>query len=210
MVDFATLSAFLAAATAIVLLPGPGQALVLARGASGGRRAGVITTLGLNTGTLVHAVAAAAGLSALLVTSASAFTAVKIVGAIYLVWLGITTWRSGDPAESAAVQRVPAGRMYLSALATGVLNPKVAVFFLAFLPQFVHPENGWVFGQFLVLGGLLAALSVLWDCVLSVTAGALSRRLATNAKFVRWRQRVTATVLVGLGIRLALTERGTP
>lgn len=207
MFDVATLAGFLAAASAIVLLPGPGQALVLARVAGGGRRAGVVTTLGLNTGTLLHTAAAAAGLSAVLATSATAFTAVKIAGAVYLMWLGIAAWRSGNASEPVVAGRMRAGRLYLGALVTGVLNPKVAVFFLAFLPQFVHPENGWVFGQFMVLGALLATLSVLWDCALSITAGAMSRKLAGNARFARWRQRITATVLIGLGIRLAVTEQ---
>ncbi|QIZ36484.1 LysE family translocator [Saccharopolyspora sp. ASAGF58] len=207
MFDVATLTGFFAAAAAIVLLPGPGQTLVLARVASGGRRAGVVTTLGLNTGTLLHAAAAAAGLSAVLATSATAFTTVKIAGAVYLVWLGIAAWRSGGEDEHVVAARARPGRLYPGALVTGVLNPKVAVFFLAFLPQFAHPENGWVFGQFTVLGALLATLSVLWDCALSTTAGAMSKKLAGNARFARWRQRITATVLIGLGIRMALTEQ---
>jgi threonine/homoserine/homoserine lactone efflux protein len=206
--DGSTLVAFLVSVVAIVVVPGPAQVLVLSRVASEGRRAGVVTTLGLNTGTLVHTVAAALGVSAVLATSATAFTVVKVVGAAYLVFLGVRTWRAGDTSATLTVRPPVSGwRLFTSGLITGVLNPKVALFFLAFLPQFVHPERGWVITQFLVLGLLVAVVGVCFDCVLSWTAHAAAGRFTGAARFARWRQRISGTVLVGLGLRLALVER---
>jgi threonine/homoserine/homoserine lactone efflux protein len=199
-----TLVAFLVAAIAIVLLPGPGQALVLARSVTGGFHAGLVATLGLNTGTVVHATGAALGLSAVLATSATAFTVVKLAGAGYLVVLGVLAWRSGTGHRSRPANQ-PGG--YLSAVLVGVLNPKVALFFLAFLPQFVDPRRGAVLAQFLVLGLVLAFVSVLWDCALSWTATTVARRFRSSERLAVWRTRITGTVFVGLGLRLAFTEQ---
>jgi threonine/homoserine/homoserine lactone efflux protein len=198
-----TLVAFVLACVAIVLLPGPGQALVLTRSMTGGFRAGLAATLGLNTGTLVHALAAGFGLSAVLAASATAFTVVKLAGAGYLVVLGVLAWRSGGFVSP--VPRRPGG--YLSAVLIGVLNPKVALFFLAFLPQFVQPERGAPLAQFLVLGLILAVLGVLWDCVLSLAAHAVAPRISASERLARWRAQITGTLFVGLGVRLALAER---
>ncbi|HEV2782039.1 MAG TPA: LysE family translocator [Actinophytocola sp.] len=204
MFSASTLAAFLAAGLVIVLLPGSGQALVLARSLAGGFRAGLAATCGLNTGTVLHAVAAGFGLSAVLATSATAFTVIKLVGAGYLVLLGVLTWRAG-------VRTAPAGGArqggYLSAVLIGVLNPKVALFFLAFLPQFVDPGRGAVLAQFLVLGLILAALSVAWDCVLSLAAHAVSLGLTASQRVARWRARITGGLFVGLGVRLAFAEQ---
>jgi threonine/homoserine/homoserine lactone efflux protein len=199
-----TLAAFLVAAVALVLLPGPGRALVLARSVTGGFRAGLAATLGLNTGTLAHTMAAGLGLSAVLAASATAFTLVKLAGAGYLVVLGVLAWRSGGDAATRPERR-PGG--YLSAVLVGVLNPKVALFFLAFLPQFVHPERGAVLAQFLVLGLILAGLGMLSDCLLSLAAHAVALRISASQRFATWRARITGTVFVALGLRLAFTER---
>ncbi|HET9139246.1 LysE family translocator [Actinophytocola sp.] len=188
----------------IVLLPGPGQALVLARSITGGFRRGLAATLGLNTGTVLHAVAAGFGLSAVLAASTTAFTMVKLVGAGYLVLLGVLAWRSGGRPDPAPRGR-PGG--YLSAVLVGVLNPKVALFFLAFLPQFVDPGGGAVLAQFLALGLMLAGLSVAWDCVLSLAAHAMSARITANERLAWWRTRITGGLFVGLGVRLAFTEQ---
>ncbi|MCP3800367.1 LysE family translocator [Allokutzneria sp. A3M-2-11 16] len=205
--DGTTLATYVAACFALVLVPGPAQALVLVRTANGGRRAGVLTTLGLSIGTLVHTAAAAIGLSALLAGSAVAFSILKYLGAAYLVYLAYRAWRDGSEPVSVAPSGIPGRKVFTSAVLTGVLNPKTALFFLAFLPQFVHPERGWVVLQFLVLGLVLAVVGVLTDCVLAVAAGALTTRLTRNRRFHQWRQRVTATVFLALGVRLALTEQ---
>lgn len=204
--DTQTLLAYLAAAVVLVILPGPGTAWIVAQSLSGGVRRGLQAGLGLETATLLHAVAAGLGLSAVLATSALAFEAIKYLGAAYLIWLGIKAWRSGEaPAESAPQEAVSARGVYLRSVVTGVLNPKVALFFLAFLPQFVHPERGLVWLQFLVLGALLALVGLCNDVFLSVAVGRLGRRVAGRGG--RWMQRATGTLFIGLGLRLAVQQR---
>lgn len=204
--DTQTLLAYLAAAVVLVILPGPGTAWIVAQSLSGGMRRGLQAGLGLETATLLHAVAAGLGLSAVLATSALAFEAIKYLGAAYLIWLGIKAWRSGEaPAESAPPAATSGRGVYLRSVVTGVLNPKVALFFLAFLPQFVHPERGWVWLQFLVLGALLALVGLCNDVFLSVAVGRLGRRVAGRGG--RWMQRATGTLFIGLGLRLAIQQR---
>ncbi|HVP60463.1 MAG TPA: LysE family translocator [Myxococcaceae bacterium] len=209
--DAATFGTYLGAAAALVAAPGPGQALVMARTLQGGVRAGLLTSVGLNLGTLAHTVAAALGLSALLLASATAFTVVKLAGAVYLIVLGTRMIAGTLGARPVAVPdrategtpRVQRSRLLAHGALTGVLNPKVAVFFLAFLPQFVRPERGGVFLQFAVLGGVLATLGVIGDALVAVLAARTGRRLAAGA----WRERITGGVLVALGLRLALVRR---
>jgi len=203
-----TLLAFLAASIAIILAPGPAQALVLARSLGEGRKAGILTGIGLNVGTLVHTLAAALGLSAILASSALAFTIVKILGAGYLVYLGLQSL--GAKNQSHAISRTVATNAYqafIKAMITGILNPKVALFFLAFLPQFVNPARSFAFWQFLTLGAILALLDTGYETMLAIVASKLSQRLIQNPHFMLWRQRLTGAVLVGLGVRLALTQR---
>jgi len=202
--ETSTLLTFFVASAAIILIPGPAQAMVLARTLSQGRRAGLLTAVGLNVGTIVHAIAAGLGVSAVLATSALAFSAVKYVGAAYLIYLGVQAWREGerssDPPAAADQQALA------RAVVTGILNPKVALFFLAFLPQFVDVSRGSVLLQCIVLGMLLATLDVVYEAGLVV----LAARMADGLRYPRvqqWRSRGTGAVLVGLGLRLALAER---
>jgi threonine/homoserine/homoserine lactone efflux protein len=208
--DASTLATYLAASIALVAAPGPGQALVIARTLQGGARAGVLTAAGLEIGTAVHVLAAAFGLSVVLAHSATAFTVVKLVGAVYLVWLGIKAWRDAKAAAAIAAADAPelvADRMLLAhAAVTGLLNPKVALFFLAFLPQFVHAERGAVLLQFIVLGALFGVVGLLGDCAVGVLAGRARRRIAASPRFAAWRERITGSVLIALGVRLALLE----
>jgi threonine/homoserine/homoserine lactone efflux protein len=211
-VDPAVLFAYGLAALALVIAPGPGQALVLTRTIESGARGGLLTSLGLEIGTLVHTVAAALGLSAILATSATAYAVVKYAGALYLVVLGaLMLWRaraSGHAGDTVAGTVATTGsRLVLHAAMTGMLNPKVAVFFLAFLPQFVRPERGAVLAQFLVLGLVLSTLGFFFDASLAVIAGRARRRLTHSARFAAWRQRVTGAVLVGLGLKLAVPDQ---
>jgi threonine/homoserine/homoserine lactone efflux protein len=206
MFDTSTLVTFILASAAIIVSPGPAQALVLARTLSDGRKAGVLTAVGLNVGTMVHAAAAGLGVSAVLATSAPAFDAVKYLGAGYLVYLGVCALRAGHRTRQ-ATSRTRNTRLALArAVVTGVLNPKVALFFLAFLPQFVDPARGSVLAQCLVLGALLAAMDVAYESVLAYASGAASAWLR-SATVEAWRERITGGVLIGLGIRLALVER---
>jgi threonine/homoserine/homoserine lactone efflux protein len=206
--DLPTLLAYLAAATVLVLIPGPGTAWIVAQTVAGGTRRGVQAGLGLETATLIHALAAGLGLSALLAASALAFEILKYAGAAYLVWLGIKAWRDKAESVPAPVTAVPTrGRVYWRSVVTGVLNPKVALFFLAFLPQFVHPERGLVWLQFLVLGVLLSVIGFSNSCMLALAVGRFGRSLSGNARLARWRQRLIGTVFVGLGLKLALQQR---
>lgn len=208
MFDTATFMTFLAASIAIILAPGPAQALTLARSISDGKKSGIMTAVGLNVGTIVHTFAAALGLSAILATSAVAFAFVKYVGAAYLVYLGIKALLTkGHETKLANPSSANPWQAFTKAVVTGILNPKVALFFLAFLPQFVDARRGSVFLQFVVLGVILAVLDIVYESVLASVAGTLAIWFTGNPKVAVWRQRITGAVLVGLGIRLALTQR---
>lgn len=204
MFDSSTLLAFVVVSAAIIIIPGPAQAMVLARTLSQGRRAGLLTAVGLNVGTIVHAVAAGIGVASVLATSALAFDAVKYVGAVYLIYLGVQSAREGG--RHAETPMVSGQQAVARAVMTGVLNPKVALFFVAFLPQFVNPARGSLLVQCMILGIILAIMDVLYETIL-VT---LSERVASHLRrsgVRRWQSRFTGGVLVGLGIRLAFVER---
>lgn len=152
MISTETLLLFCVTAFALIITPGPNQIYIIARSTSQGRKAGLLSVLGVDTGTLVHVVAASLGLSALLASSALAFSIVKYVGASYLIYLGIRTWLSkADTPELATPELSSGKRVFFQGMLTNVLNPKVALFFLAFLPQFVNKSHGHVAEQMLVL-----------------------------------------------------------
>src|SRR5215813_883350 len=214
--DASTLGPYVAVALALVAAPGPGQALVMARTLQGGARAGLLTSLGLNAGTLTHTAAAALGLSAVLMASATAFTVVKLLGAVYLLFLGGTmVWRSirePSPAVAALLPGSngngrPPAHLFLHAVVTGILNPKVALFFFAFLPQFVRPERGYPFVQFAVLGCILAGFGVVGDSVVALLTARAHARVLAGSRGSVWRERIVGTVLVALGLRLAFVSR---
>ena len=214
--DASTFGAYLAAAFALVAAPGPGQALVMARTLQGGVRAGLITSFGLNVGTLTHTAAAALGLSAVLMASATAFTIVKWMGAAYLLFLGATMLVRGtrSPAITTTAPEVlasgndhPPARLFLHAMVTGILNPKVAIFFFAFLPQFVRPERGYPFVQFAVLGIVLATLGVVGDSLVAFLTARARGRVLGGGRGPIWRERIVGTILVALGLRLAFVSR---
>jgi threonine/homoserine/homoserine lactone efflux protein len=205
--DISTLLAYCAASIVLVITPGPGQALVIARTLSDGRKAGVLTAIGLEIGTLAHTVAAGLGLSALLAASAMGFSIVKYAGAAYLLVLGVLMLARKQAAASISVDAATGMRILTHGVVTGTLNPKVALFFVAFLPQFVHPERGRVFLQFLCLGLILGTLGLIGDCTVAWLAARASGRLARNAHFAAWRERVTGSILIALGLRLALADR---
>ena len=201
---------------ALIAAPGPGQALVMARTLQGGARAGLLTSLGLNDGTLTHTVAAALGLSAVLMASVTAFTVVKMLGAVYLLFLGGSMlWKSvRAPSPGMAAPRPgpngngpPPTHLFPHAVVTGILNPKVALFFFAFLPQFVRPERGYPFVQFAVLGCSLAGLGVVGDSLVAVLTARAHTRVLAGSRGSVWRERIVGTVLVALGLRLAFVSR---
>ena len=208
MYDSTTLITFITASIVIILSPGPAQALVVARTISDGRKAGIVTAIGLNSAVFVHAITAAVGLSAILATSTAAYIIVKYLGAVYLVYLGIRAFSKQNGRELSS--STPSGTskgLFVKAFITGALNPKVALFFFAFVPQFVDPRRGWVILQFITLGTILAILDILYESLLAVITSTMSEKFRQDGKFTIWRQRITGTVLIGLGLRLFFLEK---
>ncbi|WP_117591220.1 LysE family translocator [Haloprofundus halophilus] len=209
MLEPSTVLAFISVAIALIVSPGPDSIYTLTRSISDGRTAGVTAALGSSTGSIVHTTAAVLGLSAILQTSALAFTVVKFVGAAYLVYLGVQAFRSSEEFEITpdSTSYTPS-ESFRSALLINVLNPKVAVFFLAFLPQFVQPGSSSAL-QIFSLGVLFASLGFVYQAILAVFS-ARARRVITEREFVKTVLRVASgSVLVGFGVKLAL-ERRTP
>jgi threonine/homoserine/homoserine lactone efflux protein len=210
--DAGHLIAFAVAATTIALIPGPGMLYVLARSLRGGRDEGLRSTAGTGIGGVVHVAAAAAGLSAIIATSATAFTVVKYLGAAYLIWLGCQALlrRDHDAPSGAAAGTAPTTSNALrQGVLTEVLNPKTALFFLTFLPQFCQPENGSVAVQVLVLGAVSVALNTLVDVAVALAAGGISRRLRERPRMWRRQQVATGGILIGLGGYAALAGHRT-
>jgi threonine/homoserine/homoserine lactone efflux protein len=196
-----TLALFALAALALIAIPGPNMVYVATRSMSEGRRSGLASALGLETGTIIHVCAASAGLSALIASSATAFNALRYLGAAYLVYLGVKALRQRDKARAESAPRpVSLGRAYRQAIVVQLLNPKVALFFLAFLPQFVDPDRGPVWPQVLVLGAVLGALGFVMDCLYAVVSAAAAGRLRG-----RGGGKVTGGVYLLLGAAAALT-----
>ncbi len=210
MPDAATLALFAAASLALTLVPGPAVLYVVARGVEGGRSAGLASALGVGIGGLVHASCAAVGLSALLASSATAFSVVKWLGAAYLVWLGLQRLLAREEEdEPAAVEPARLSRVLLQGALIDVLNPKVALFFLAFLPQFVDPAQGAAWSQILVLGGVFVAVGLCTDglyALLGGTAGGWLR--GRSAGFRKGQRYVSGGVYLALGAATAASGSG--
>lgn len=200
---------FIAAALVLIMIPGPDQALVTRNSLAGGRMAGMLTMIGGALGLTVHAGAAALGVSALLVASATAFTVLKVVGTVYLVWIGIQTLRaarraarSGKPAPVVSRRQPGSALKYLRhGFLSNSLNPKIALFFVTFLPQFLNPGDD-TFGQAILLSGIFAMLYVSWFGIYVFGVdllGAVLRRQRVQAAI----ERVTGALLIAFGIKLA-------
>jgi threonine/homoserine/homoserine lactone efflux protein len=194
---------FSLAALALLLIPGPAVLYVVVQSAEHGRLAGLASVAGLHLGTLVHTAAAAAGLSALVVSSAVAFSVVKYAGAAYLVYLGIRRLLAREPAPDVKVQAQPLGRLFRQGVVVNVLNPKTAVFFLAFLPQFVDPD-ATVWTQVVVFGLAFVALGLVTDSAYAVVAGSLGPWMRRKRRALRY---ASGSVFVGLGALTALARR---
>jgi len=201
-------SGFLTAAVLLNIAPGPDNTFILARTASGGKRAGFAAMLGSWCGASVHVLMAAVGLSAMLAASASAFSVVKWLGAAYLIWLGIHALRSDGKWQTHAgpIRAQSAKRIFRQGVLVAALNPKVAVFFLAFLPQFVVPGAGPVAAQFLLHGSLIIVVAGLVDPVLILASDRLLRSLRDNPRFGRWLDRALGGLLISLGLKLASSK----
>jgi threonine/homoserine/homoserine lactone efflux protein len=202
---------FVASALALLVIPGPAVIYITTRSAAQGRQAGIVSLLGVHTGSIVHVVAAVAGLSAVLVASAAAFSVVKIAGAAYLIFLGLRTIVRGVGPGGAVPTTLPRlRRIYLDGVVVNVLNPKTALFFLAFLPQFVDPDRAPVWSQTLVLGLLFIVLGILSDGAYALASAQLGGWLLRSGPRVRRGRFVEGGLLVGLGLSsLALPHRRT-
>lgn len=206
MIDIVHYPLFIVTAVTLNLYPGPDTFYILGRATAQGRGAGIASALGISTGGAIHALLGALGLAAVVMASAAAYQMVKWAGAAYLVYLGLSMLaeRTASGAHAAATQK-SLGRVYAQGVLTSVLNPKVALFFLALIPQFIAPRAAHPGLSFLALGLTFVATSTLWSLVLAVAAGALHRRLARGSGAV-WLRRLGGGLLAGLGARLAFSD----
>jgi len=206
--DTSTLQVFIAAALALLMTPGPAVLYIVTRSIEQGRIAGLVSVLGICTGTLLHVAAAALGLSALLVSSALAFNAVRYLGAVYLIVLGLQTMLRPEPPPAASMTaRASLGEVYRQGVVVNVLNPHTALFFFSFLPQFVDASRGRVGVQILGLGLLFVVLSAATDSGWAVATGSAGEWFKRRSRFVRVQRYITGGVLVGLGAAAAWSGR---
>lgn len=208
MFDPGALALFLAAALVLAITPGPGIFYVAARTLAGGRAEGISSSLGTGVGGFVHVAAGAVGVSALVMASAEAFALLKFVGAIYLVYIGVRTWReAGSVGAPASVSVVGVRRAFLEGIAVEALNPKTAAFFLAFIPQFVDPRLGDVAVQFAILGLISVVLNTLADIIVAHMAHTLRTGMAARPVAVQRLRRGSGLLMCGLGVSLAFARR---
>jgi threonine/homoserine/homoserine lactone efflux protein len=202
--DSASVWLFCAAALALLAIPGPAVLYVVVQSAEQGRRVGLASVAGIHLGTLVHVAAATIGLSALIVASAVAFSIVKYAGAAYLVYLGVRKLLERDPGAAIERPREPLRRAFVRGVVVNALNPKTALFFLAFLPQFVDADRGAVWSQALVLGLVFVGLGLVSDSLYALAAGTVGGLLRRRRRFLR---SGSGLVYVGLGAAAALVKR---
>jgi threonine/homoserine/homoserine lactone efflux protein len=202
--DSTALWLFCLAALALLAIPGPAVLYVVVQSAEQGRRVGLASVAGIHLGTLVHVAAATAGLSALIVTSAVAFSVVKYAGAAYLIYLGVRKLLEREPAVGVERRTQPLRRAFVRGIVVNVLNPKTALFFLAFLPQFVDTDRGGVWSQALVLGFVFIGLGLVSDSLYALAAGTVGGLLRRRRKAMRYG---SGAVYVGLGAAAALAKR---
>ena len=205
-----TFALFAAATMVLLIVPGPAVLYIVTRSVAQGRSAGLMSVLGVHVGSVVHVVFAAVGVSALLYASATAFTVVKYAGAAYLIFLGLQKLLSRRPTESAVADPPPTScrRLFAEGVVVNVLNPKTAIFFLAFLPQFVNPARGPVAPQIVMLGVCFIALGIASDGTYALLASALAGRLRRTPRARRVLDRSSGVMLVGLGAAAALAGNG--
>jgi threonine/homoserine/homoserine lactone efflux protein len=195
---------FALAALALLLIPGPAVLYIVVQSAEQGRRVGLASVAGIHLGTLVHVAAAAVGLSALIVASAVAFSVVKYAGAAYLIYLGVRKLLERDAATALEERQEPLRRAFARGTIVNILNPKTALFFLAFLPQFVNPDRGGVWSQALVLGFVFVLLGLVTDSLYALAAGAVGSLLRRRRRPLRY---ASGVVYMGLGVTAALAKR---
>jgi threonine/homoserine/homoserine lactone efflux protein len=208
MPDATAIFTYLAVLIGFVFIPGPSILLTLARATTSGTRVGLATSLGIGLGDLIHTLLAVVGVSAIVMASAEAFLIVKFLGAGYLIWIGIKCFREEVNADPGACSRaISPQTAFRQACLAEVLNPKSAMFFLAFLPQFVTPETGPVWSQLLFLGLLFVLIGTGATLTIALFAGSIGRFLRYHPVIMRWQGRIIGSLYCGLGIRLAFAPR---
>ncbi len=209
------LQLYLVAALVLTVAPGPDSLLVLSRSVMDGRNAGVVATVGITLGNLIHALLAAAGISALVAASPALFDVLRYAGGAYLGWIGgralwsalRTGFRGGEDMATAKPESAPAHRVFLQALLTNLLNPKVILFYLAFVPQFVAPALGHVALQIFLLGSILGGIGCLYLLGVAALSAGAARRALSNARVRAVLDGVAGVLFLGFAVRLLLTDR---
>ena len=208
MIEPAKFALFIGVSWALILAPGPDMFYVITRGMAHGRKAGMLSAIGVVCGILVHTTAAAFGLTLILQTSAFAFLLIKFVGAAYLIYLGIKAWQEkGTFRLQASAVRAKSSALFWQGVLSNVLNPKIAIFFLAFLPQFVDKGGNQVTLQLAILGITFACFGLCFLLLVGYSSGTIGRWLTYQPRYAQFFQRLAAGMLIGLGIRLAFTEK---
>ncbi|MFI5240011.1 MAG: LysE family translocator [Gemmatimonadales bacterium] len=198
---------FMAAGLALNITPGPDMLYVAARSTSEGRAAGIVSSLGIATGTLFHITAVALGLSALLAAVPIAYTTVRIAGASYLVYLGVRALASRSANGPRSIERAPLGAIFRQGMLTNMLNPKVALFFLAFLPQFVDPSRGSAAMQIVILGLIFDTSGTVVNTIVALATSGAADRVRVNSRLGEILHKFTGVVFIGLGVRIAYGSR---
>lgn len=208
MLPVDVLSVFFVASVLLALSPGPDNIFVLTQSALAGPRAGLVVTLGLCTGLVVHTAAVALGVAVIFQTSEVAFTALKVIGACYLLYLAFQAFRASDSQLSAdGAPKTPLRKLYARGIFMNVTNPKVSIFFLAFLPQFADPARGSLVIQIMLLGAAFAVATILVFGAVALFAGSIGQWLAQSGAAQRILHRVAGTVFAGLALKLLVTQR---
>jgi threonine/homoserine/homoserine lactone efflux protein len=208
MIDHATLLTYCAIVLGFVFIPGPATLLTVARASTSGTKVGIATGAGITVGDIIHTVFAMVGISALIAASATLFSIIKYAGAAYLFYLGIKAILEKSPVVPGHGQvRIAAAQAFRQGILSELLNPKTALFFLAFLPQFVRPENGAVFVQLTILGVVFAFFGFISTIVFAVTAGGFGNFLRRYPVVLKWQGKIVGAIYCALGVRLALQQR---
>jgi threonine/homoserine/homoserine lactone efflux protein len=208
MIDLNQLMIFFTTSVLLALAPGPDNLFVLAQAAQWGKKAGLLVTVGLCTGLLVHTAAVTFGLAAVYAQSAAAFTVVKVAGAAYLAWLAVQAFQAGgQQGATDRVDQLSSGKLYGRGIIMNITNPKVSIFFLAFLPQFADPAKGSPPLQLLLLGGLFIAATILVFGIISLLAGTLGDRFRQSAVARKMLNRISGVIFAGLAVKLITTQR---
>jgi threonine/homoserine/homoserine lactone efflux protein len=208
MIDQTTLITYMAILLGFVFIPGPAVLLTLARATRSGTRVGLATGFGIAVGDLVHTFFAAVGISAVVLASALLFSIVKYLGAAYLVYLGLRAiFKKVNPNVPVSINSLDVKTAFRQAIILEILNPKSAMFFLAFLPQFVNPENGSVALQLIILGLLFVLMGLLTTIVVAISAARVGSFLQRNPLVMRWQDKAVGGIYCSLGLRLALQEK---